>query len=352
MLGTYLPLLTVCCSFVLVRSEENVTSHASSRSDDDPSQKFKKAVWTTRSSGKTSWNFPALATDSTSVRVISADAPKKPSRQDSANHFEKKSSPEAHVLKYTAQAAPDNTDYYHDLTSTLSDIANFENSRSKDYAKYFAQRVVHPMSTAAAANGPRILDIVMHNDPYRNPRRGLQEHEKLFAQESNSKNTFYYEPAPNIKKNDKYDQRGSGLFSEKNRRYDFDYDSRELDHRSDRRDDHWDDWDDYHYEKYHHDKHHKKDYDYILPLLLLILAPLAVSSFLMPVTATLMSNSLYYAGAQGAVFQGRKKRSLDGRAEQRDLLIDLMMLLEEAIEHFEKKARKSRRIAKTAETES
>lgn len=346
MLGGYVPLV-LCITLGVVSSEENVTAtSATQRSNDEPGSNYKKATWTTRSSGKTSWNFPALATDLTNVRVISADSSKKPSRQDSGNAFEKKSSTDQNVLKFTTHTQ-DNPDYnYHDITSSLSDIANFENSRSRDYAKYFAQRVVHPMSTAAA-NGPRILDIVMHNDPYRNPRKGLQDNDKLFAQESNHKNTFYYEPAPNIKKNDKYDQRGSALLADRNRRYDFDYDSRELDHRSDRRDDHWDEWEDYHYDKYHHEKHHKKDYDYILPLLLLILAPLAVSSFLMPVTATLMSNSMYYAGAQGAVFQGRRKRSLDGRAENRDLLLDLITLLEEAIERFEKTAKKGRRMEKT-----
>ncbi|XP_077553118.1 uncharacterized protein LOC144167832 [Haemaphysalis longicornis] len=55
---------------------------------------------------------------------------------------------------------------------------------------------------------------------------------------------------------------------------------------------------------------YKHEYDIVFPLLILIMAPLAVSAFLLPITASLMTNTFFLVnGATSAAIQGRRRRS-------------------------------------------
>lgn len=334
-------LVTVTAAFADAGTGKNATSQMQSRAVDNENVSFKKNYWT---KGKvTSWSFPVLPTSMMTVKPTAekAAATVRSERTSSPHAFSVGSSGAAFEKESNSVRLPETTkyfvpssNYYQELPSAITNIANFENARVRDYTNEYYTQPVKSMVTAPE-NGPRVVDIVMHHT-YRTPRRAKQptngaSSDPYYAQES-TRNSYYY--APTTKKKDKFDNLG-----EKNRRHDYDYESHEVDSlHSDRRDDHWDhDWDYDHHKYYDHKYHHKKDYDYLLPLLLLILAPLAVSSFLMPVTATLMTNSMYVAGAQGAIYQGRKKRSTDAQEEHRSLLIELANLLEEAVAKFETK---------------
>ncbi|XP_064454986.1 uncharacterized protein LOC135366244 [Ornithodoros turicata] len=84
----------------------------------------------------------------------------------------------------------------------------------------------------------------------------------------------------------------------------------------------------YYAEKYY-DDYGKHDFEFLLPLLLLLLAPLAVGAFLLPVTASLMTNTLFLVNGVGpaAAIQGRRRREV-----KEDLSLDLV----DAMEKFEK----------------
>ncbi|KAH6939852.1 hypothetical protein HPB50_021898 [Hyalomma asiaticum] len=63
-------------------------------------------------------------------------------------------------------------------------------------------------------------------------------------------------------------------------------------HRQDRR--RYDEFDsDYYYDGYVGKHDYKHEYDIVFPLLILIMAPLAVSAFLLPITASLMTNTFF-----------------------------------------------------------
>ncbi|EEC08428.1 hypothetical protein IscW_ISCW005519 [Ixodes scapularis] len=102
-------------------------------------------------------------------------------------------------------------------------------------------------------------------------------------------------------------------------------------HGNRRYDQHFDQPPDYYYD-YKHD--YKHDYDIVFPLLLLIMAPLAVSAFLLPITASLMTNTFFLVnGATNAAIQGRRRRSAGGQPSQE--LLGFLDELEKAIGKYE-----------------
>ncbi|KAH7985889.1 hypothetical protein HPB49_026235 [Dermacentor silvarum] len=105
-------------------------------------------------------------------------------------------------------------------------------------------------------------------------------------------------------------------------------------HRQDRR--RYDEFEgDYYYDHYV-DKHdYKNEYDIVFPLLILIMAPLAVSAFLLPIIASMMTNTFFLLnGATSAAIQGRRRRSVGQLAPTADELIGLEEALSKAIEKY------------------
>ncbi|KAH7963677.1 uncharacterized protein LOC119386776 [Rhipicephalus sanguineus] len=92
---------------------------------------------------------------------------------------------------------------------------------------------------------------------------------------------------------------------------------------------------DYYYDSYV-DKHdYKNEYDIVFPLLILIMAPLAVSAFLLPITASLMTNTFFLVnGATSAAIQGRRRRSVPELVPSAEELNKLEEVLVKAIEKY------------------
>ncbi|XP_077512854.1 uncharacterized protein LOC144124057 [Amblyomma americanum] len=107
-------------------------------------------------------------------------------------------------------------------------------------------------------------------------------------------------------------------------------------HRQGRRryDDFVGDYDSYDYYGGKHD--YKHEYDIVFPLLILIMAPLAVSAFLLPITASLMTNTFFLVnGATSAAIQGRRRRrSLRQLAPSAEELRNLEEVLLRAISKY------------------
>ncbi|CAN7945259.1 unnamed protein product, partial [Ixodes hexagonus] len=102
-------------------------------------------------------------------------------------------------------------------------------------------------------------------------------------------------------------------------------------HGPNRRYDQFEQHPDYYYDYSKHD--YKTDYDIVFPLLLLIMAPLAVSAFLLPITASLMTNTFFLVnGATNAAIQGRRRRSAS--RETSPELLEFLKELEKAIDKY------------------
>ncbi|XP_075535480.1 uncharacterized protein LOC142571070 [Dermacentor variabilis] len=105
-------------------------------------------------------------------------------------------------------------------------------------------------------------------------------------------------------------------------------------HRQDRR--RYDEFEgDYYYDHYVGKHDYKNEYDIVFPLLILIMAPLAVSAFLLPIIASLMTNTFFLVnGATSAAIQGRRRRSVRQLAPSADELLRLEEVLSKAIEKY------------------
>nr|XP_037285475.1 uncharacterized protein LOC119178375 [Rhipicephalus microplus] len=92
---------------------------------------------------------------------------------------------------------------------------------------------------------------------------------------------------------------------------------------------------DYYYDGYV-DKHdYKNEYDIVFPLLILIMAPLAVSAFLLPIIASMMTNTFFLVnGATSAAIQGRRRRSVPELVPSVEELNKLEEVLLKAIEKY------------------